>query len=129
MAKIKTFTSLDNSTVNLSAAPVEKEIVIQEKIVYVDKIVEVPKEVIKEVEKLVYVDKPVEVIKKIHVPIEVPVEKHVEKIVEKIVTKEVPVEIVKIMEVPKLIIREKVSKWAILAMAIQTAVILGLILT
>ena len=68
--------------------------------VEVEKIVEVPVEVIKEVEKIVEV--PVEVIKEVEVPVEVI--KEVEKIVE--VPVEVIKEVEKIVEVPVEVIKE-----------------------
>jgi hypothetical protein len=71
-----------------------------EKEVIREKWVEIPVEIIKEVEKIVEVEKVVEVIK------EVPVDRVVEKIVE--VTKEIPVEKVVIKEVIKEVPVEKV---------------------
>lgn len=94
-------------------------------------------ETIKEVEKIVYVEKPIEIIKE--------VEKIVEKevIIEKQI--EIPVEIIKEVEVIKVIDREvevpvpiykekfkeiyKVSKWAQLTMVIQSLLIVGLIIS
>jgi hypothetical protein len=72
---------------------VEKEVIREKR-------VEIPVEIIKEVEKIVEVEKVVEVIK------EVPVDRVVEKIVE--VTKEIPVEKVVIKEVFKEVPVEKV---------------------
>ena len=72
---------------------VEKEVIREKR-------VEIPVEIIKEVEKIVEVEKVVEVIK------EVPVDRVVEKIVE--VTKEIPVEKVVIKEVIKEVPVEKV---------------------
>jgi len=85
-----------------------------EKEVIVEKRVEIPVEVIKEVVKIEYVEveKPIEVIKEITVekPVEiikeVPVERVVEKVVE--VTKEIPVEKIVIKEVVKEVPVEKV---------------------
>ena len=82
--------------------------------VIVEKRVEIPVEVIKEVVKIEYVEveKPIEVIKEITVekPVEiikeVPVERVVEKVVE--VTKEIPVEKIVIKEVVKEVPVEKV---------------------
>jgi hypothetical protein len=85
-----------------------------EKEVIVEKRVEIPVEVIKEVVKIEYVEveKPIEIIKEITVekPVEIikeiPVERVVEKIVE--VTKEIPVEKIVIKEVVKEVPVEKV---------------------
>jgi hypothetical protein len=76
----------------------EKDLI---KEVIVEKLVEIPVEVIKEVEKIVEVIKEVsvEVIKEIEKIVEVPIDRIVEKIVE--VTKEIPVEKVVIQEVIK----------------------------
>ena len=81
----------------------EKDLI---KEVIVEKRVEIPVEVIKEVEKLVEVpvDRIVEIIKEVEVPVEII--KEVEKIVE--VTKEIPVEKVVIQEVIKEIPIERV---------------------
>ena len=117
-------------------------------------VIEVPKEVIKEVEKIVYV--PVEVIKEVEKIVEVPVEKvveksikiPVEKIVEKIVKEivyvdkpfpvkkevekivEVPVEVIKEVEkiIEKEIIKGVLPKWAIVIMCVELIVILLLLI-
>ncbi len=74
---------------------------------YVDD--EVPVEVIREVEKLVYVDRPVEVIREVQI----------EKVVE--IIKEVKVDVTTVVM--------KIPMWAVLALIIETIGIITLILT
>jgi hypothetical protein len=81
--------------------------------VFVDRVVEKPVEVIKEVERIVEV--PVEVIKE--VPVEV--------IVEKIVYQPVEVQVEKEIKV----IKKIVPKWAIMVAAIELAIIILLIIS
>jgi len=75
---------------------------IVEKLVYVDKIIERPVEVIKIVEVDKYIEKPVEIVKFVDKIIEIPVEKPVvvEKIIEKPILQEKMVEVVRQIEIP-----------------------------
>lgn len=114
------------------------EIVIPEvRIETVERLVEVP--VDRVIKEIVYVDKPLEIVKEITVEkiVEVPVE--VIKIVEKQV--EVPVEVIKevtvekIIEVPVEVVREVqvikkiVPKWAMMIAAVEFAIITLLLMS
>ena len=105
--------------------PVEKIVYVDKPVevikeVFVDKFIEVEKqpiEVVKYIEKIVEVEKPVQVIKEVRV--EVPVEKILERIVE------VPLEVVKENET----IKKIVPKWAIMVAAVEFAIIVLLIIS
>lgn len=75
---------------------------VVEKLVYVDKVIERPVEVIKIVEVDKYIEKPVEVVKFVDKIVEIPVEKPVvvEKIIEKPILQEKMVEVVRQIEIP-----------------------------
>ena len=105
--------------------PVEKIVYVDKPVevikkIYVDKFIEVEKppiEVVKYIEKIVEVEKPVQVIKEVRV--EVPVDRVLEKVVE------VPLEVVKENE----IIKKIVPKWAIMVAAVEFAIIVLLIIS
>lgn len=91
----------------------------------VEKIVEVPVEKIveKKVKQLVYVDKPIQIIKEVERVVEKPIEviKEVEKIVQVEVIKEVQKEVQ--------VIKKIVPKWAMLMAAVEFAIIILLLMS
>lgn len=81
------------------------------------------------VEKVIYVDRPVEVIKEVQVPVEKIV--YQDRIVEKEVIKEVPKNTVeirdivheRIVEIPKIVVQRKAPEWCYLVMGAEALLI------
>lgn len=108
----------------ISSALITEKVVIQDRIVHVEKLVEVPVERVVEIIKEVptYVDR--EVIKYIDrvETISIPVEKEVITFVDRIVEK--PVEVIKNVTLDRLVFKNKIPDWCIWVMVVEAIMII-----